>query len=150
MASSRPAKYRNVEEISHCSIPSTEHYQAAANPAMTAINKPPAVKETAPLEGTVVVAAPSAPVELSPIGELCSDDALALPVLRVMEEEPVRVDMLVRVDAPVVVVIDEAAVVLEASSLLVEAALLLVAASELGAEDTGLTVFFDSTTNGAE
>ncbi len=147
MASPIPAKYRNIEEISYCSIPNAEHYQAAANPAMTAINKPPAVKETAPLEGTVVVAAPSAPVELSPVGELCPDDALALPVLRVIEEEPVRVDILVLVEAPVVV-IDEAAVVLEESSLLVEAALL--AAAELGAEDTGLTVFFDSTTNCAE
>lgn len=125
------------------------HYQAATNPVMTTINKPPAVNETAPLEGTVVVAAPSAPVELSPVAELCPDVALALPVLRVMEEEPVRVDMLVLVDAPVVVVIDEAAVVLEESSLLVEAAL-LVAAELLGEEDTGLTVFFDSTTNCAE
>lgn len=148
MASPRPAKYRNVEEVSYCSIPIAEHYQAATNPAMTTINKPPAVKETAPLEGTVVVAAPSAPVALSPVAELCPDDALALPVLRVMEEEPVRVDMLVRVDAPVVVVIDEAAVVLEESSLLVEAALLV--AAELGEDDTGLTVFFDSTTKCAE
>lgn len=125
----------------------TEHYQAAANPAMAASNKPPAVNDIAPLEGTVVVEAPCVPAEVSPVGELSPDVALGLPVLRVMEEEPVLVDMLVLVDAPVVV-IDEAAVVLEESSLLMEEALLF--AAELGEDDTDLTVFFDSTTNCAE
>lgn len=84
--------------------------------------------------------------ELSPVGELPSDVALGVPVLRVIEE-PVIVDILVLVDAPVVL-IDEVPVVLEASSLLVEAA--LVAAAELGEEETDSTVFSDSTTNCAE
>ena len=124
---------------------SNRFYQAVANPTIAANKRLPAVNEIASLEGTVE--APSASDVLSPVGESSLEVAVGLPVLRVMEEEPVLVDMLVFVDAPVVV-IDEASVVLEESSLLMEAA--LVSAAELGEEETDLTVFFDSTTNCAE
>lgn len=62
-------------------------------------------------------------------------------MLLVMEDEPVLVDMLVRVDGPVVDM-DEEPVLLMAVALVI--------AAELGEEETDLTVFLDSTTKGAE
>ncbi|KAL8678569.1 MAG: hypothetical protein Q9186_005072 [Xanthomendoza sp. 1 TL-2023] len=123
-------------------------YQAMASPTKATNKRPPAFNDIAPLEGAVVVEAPVASGELSPVGVLSPEVALELPVLRVMDDEPVLVDMFVLVDAPVVVM-DEESVLLILLSVLVMAVALLEAA-ELGADETDLTVFLDSTTNWAE
>ena len=126
-------------------------HQTVTSPAIAANKNPPTFKDIAPLDGTVSELSPVE--EVSPVGELSSDVALGVPVLRVMEE-PVMVDILVLVDAPVVlidedsVVVEESSLLVDESSLVVEAA--LVAVVEPGEDETDSTVLSDSTTNCAE
>ena len=108
----------------------------------------------------MVVEAPVASAaELSPVGELLSDVGRGLAVLRVLEGEPLLVDMLVLVNPPVVVIevevvaLGETAVLVEAVlvlAVLVSAVLVSAVLVELGEDDTDLTVLSDSTTNWAE
>lgn len=110
--------------------------------------RPETFNDTAPLEGALVaeVEAPLDPAV--PLGEV---EPEVLPVLALLVDEPVLVDIVVWVDAPVV---DESTDVVAPVALVAVALLVMVAAvaiaAELAGDGAALTVFLDSTTNCAE
>lgn len=126
-------------------------YQAATDPIRAANRSPPTFNETASLEGALVVEAPCVLPAL--LLDVILEPEVELPVLWVLLEEVVLVDMVDFVLAPLVdmeevfVVIADAVV---AAAALVDAAEELVMAAELTCDDCDSTVFFDSTTKGAE
>lgn len=121
-------------------------YHATTAPIKAAKRRPETFNDTAPLEGALVVEV-EAPVAV-PLDEV---ELEVLPVLALLVDEPVLVDIVVWVDAPVM---DEPTDVVAPVALVAAAVLVMVAAvviaAELAGDEAALTVFLDSTTNCAE
>lgn len=142
--------YKNVICAARCRLRSVLNvvHQATRAPIKVARRRPETFNDVAPLEGALVVEVEAAVDPAVPLGEV-EPEVLLVLALRV--DEPVLVDIVVWVDAPVV---DESADVVAPMALVSADALVMVAAvviaAELAGEVTALTVFLDSTTNCAE